>query len=73
MKIGNVNMHSAFGKTERFRMADTFAGLAGNETVMIRGASLWRDLLIILGSLFDQQLLKTYCLPGAMPVLETEE
>lgn len=29
-------MHDAFGKTEQFRMAETFAGLAGNETVMIR-------------------------------------
>lgn len=28
MKIGNVNMHGAFGKTEQFRIADTFAGLA---------------------------------------------
>lgn len=54
-------------------MAETFAGLAGNETVMIRGASLWRGLLITLCSLFDRQLLKTYCLPGAMPALETEE
>lgn len=68
-----MNMHDAFGKTEQFRMAETFAGLAGNETVMIRGASLWRGLLITLCSLFDQQLLKTYCWPGAMPALETEK
>lgn len=38
--------HDVFGKTEQFRMAETFAGPVGNEIVMIRGASLWRGLLI---------------------------
>lgn len=32
-------MHDAFGKTEQFRMAETFAGLAGSGLAMIRRAA----------------------------------
>lgn len=57
-------MHDALGGAEQFRMAETFAGLAGNETDDQEGQLV--EGAYALCSLFDQQLLKTYCWP-AMP------
>ena len=68
-----MKVHDVFGKTEQFRVAETFGGLAGNEAVAIRWARLWRGLHITLCSVFNQHLLKTSYVPGAMPALVIDE